>query len=99
MKIYASRHFEERRKLREIPENLPEQILREADEHYRDQATGHSIAVKRILFQDKERDIALIYSREQNEIILLTLHPLKEGQWKNRVESRRWIPYEPESIL
>jgi hypothetical protein len=85
--------------LREIPNGLAETILRDADGYYRNGITGWSIAVKRIEFQAKERDMALTYTVEGDEIVLITLHPLKEGQKQRRIESERWIPDEPPSLL
>jgi len=39
---------------------------------------------------DKERDIMVAYRQEDDDIKLLTIHPLKEGQKENRVQSGRW---------
>ncbi len=94
MKIRFSRHYAERQKLRSIPDDLAETILIKADGHFRNGVTGWLIAVKRLVFQGKERDMALTYTRMGDEVILITLHPLKEGQKERRVDSRRWIPHE-----
>lgn len=99
MKIRPAQHFTERLELRDIPFHLAEGVLREADGHYRNGITGWSIAVKRVTFQGKERDMALTYTVQQDEIILITLHPLKEGQKDQRIESGRWVRYEPEGLL
>ena len=99
MKIRASPHFQQRINLREIPEGLGETILRNADGHYQNGVTGYLIAVRRVSFQGKDRDMALTYEHGDDEITLVTLHPLKDGQKDNRIASRRWVPYEPESKL
>jgi hypothetical protein len=99
MKIRFSQHFAERKRLRDVPNGLAETILREADGHYRNGISGWNIAVKRIAFQGKERDMALTYTVDRNEIVLITVHPLKEGQKNQRIENGRWITYEPKSLL
>lgn len=99
MKVRLAQHFAERQRLRDFPEGLAETILRDADGHYRNGMSGWNIAVKRIAFQGKERDVALTYTVDRNEIVLITIHPLKEGQKDQRIESGRWVSYEPKSLL
>jgi hypothetical protein len=99
MKIRLSQHFDERKKLRSIPDGLAEIVLRQADEYFENGISGWFIAVKRIVFQGKDRDVALTYTITGNEIVLITIHPLKEGQKDQRVENGRWIPHETPSLL
>ena len=99
MKIRFSQHFAERKKLRHIPNELAEAILRDADGHYHNGISGWNVAVKRMSFQGKERNIALTYTIDRNEIVLITVHPLKEGQKEQRINSGRWIAHEPTSLL
>lgn len=99
MKIIYSKHFLERKNLRGIPDGLAETVYWEADGCYKDLQTGTFIAVKRLNFQGKVRDVALTYTRAGDKVILVTLHPLKEGQKENRVKSGRWVKHEPESPL
>jgi len=82
--------------LRAIPEGLPATIYQEADSHFLDTETGLLVAVKRLLFQDRERDMALSYTKSEDNVLLVTLHPLQEGQRERRIQSGRWTPYEPE---
>ena len=76
-----------------------ETILRDADGHYRNGISGWNIAIKRMAFQGKERDVALTYTVDRNEIVLTTIHPLKEGQKDQRIKSGRWVVYEPKGLL
>lgn len=99
MFITYSKHFLKRKGLRGIPDGLAELIYYQADGHYRDVQTGTYVAVKRVSFQGKKRDMALTYSLTGDKIVLVTLHPLKPGQKANRIKSGRWIKYEPESAL
>lgn len=91
MEIIYSKHFLNRKKLREIPNGLAETILNRADEHYKDTQTGYSVAVKSANFQGKTRELALTYEKSENKITIVTLHPLKKGQKENRIKTRRWV--------
>ena len=99
MKIRFSQHFAERQRLRDIPDGLAETILRDANGHYRNGISGWNVAIKRMAFQGKERDVALTYTVDRNEIVLITIHPLKEGQKDQRIKSGRWVVYEPKGLL
>ncbi len=63
MEIRYSKHFLERKTLRDFPEALAENVFLPADDHFYDAVTNTFIAVKRTLFPDTERDIALVYGR------------------------------------
>jgi len=89
-KIRYSKHFRERMRLRGVSERLAREIFYEAEVHFEDIQTQTLVAVKKIVFKGKERDMALIYRRTNDEVIFITLHPLKENQRENRVRSGRW---------
>lgn len=91
MHLIYSRHFTARKELRDIPDGMAEIILEKADGYYIDVVTNYLVAVKRIEYNGTERDMALTYSISEDKIILITLHPLKEGQKENRVRSGRWV--------
>ena len=90
LKITFSRHFIERNTLRGIGKDVAEKIFSEADGHYLDSQTNTFVAVKRMVFKGKERDVGLVYRKAQDEIVFITIHPLKDGQKKNRINSGRW---------
>lgn len=94
MEVVYSRHFALRKELRHIPDGLAETILKNADSYCIDVTTGYHIAVKRVEFNGAIRDMALTYSITDGKIVLITLHPLKEGQRENRVQSGRWVKNE-----
>ena len=96
MALCLSRHLRERMRLRGIPEGLPQSIYREADGHFLDAETGLLVAVKRLPFQGRERDMSLSYTKSGDDVLLVTLHPLREGQRERRITSGRWTTYEPE---
>ncbi len=57
---------------------------------YLDKDTGYTIAIKRLKFHNKERDLALTYEEREEAITFVTIHPLKECQKENRIKSGRW---------
>ncbi len=90
MKIEYSQHLKNRLQIRKIDYDLPRIIYEQSDERYCDKDTGHSIAVMKVDLYNKERDVMVAYVVEENYDKLLTIHPLKEGQKENRVNTGRW---------
>ncbi|RJQ40143.1 MAG: hypothetical protein C4550_04095 [Nitrospiraceae bacterium] len=90
MQIKYSKHIETRLALRKIEYDLPKRIYEAAEERFTDTETGHTIAVMRAVIYGKERAIMVAYRHEDADIKLLTIHPLKEGQKENRIQSGRW---------
>jgi hypothetical protein len=76
--------------MREIDDELPQRIYKDARERYLDEQTGHLIAVMNTELYGKTREVMVAYSAAQDQIILLTIHPLKSGQIDNRIRSGRW---------
>jgi len=88
--IVYSLHLTLRLKLREIPYSLPKQIYQTSREHYLDKETLKKVAIKKIKYKNKLREIAVIYEEINNQINLITIHPLKHSQKVNRIKSGRW---------
>jgi hypothetical protein len=62
-----------------------------------DQRTGNLVAVSRSRYGGRLREMMVAYSEIKEEVILITVHPLKPGQKTNRIASGRWIPHEREN--
>jgi len=90
MQIKYSRHIELRIALRKIKYDMPKDIYENAKERFVDTETGHTIAVMKAEIYDRERDVMVAYKHEDADVKLLTIHPLKEGQKENRIQSGRW---------
>ena len=90
MQIKYSKHIETRISLRKIEYDLPQRIYENAEERFVDNETGHIIAVKKVIMYGKERDVMVAYEHVDADVKLLTIHPLKEGQKENRIQSGRW---------
>jgi hypothetical protein len=93
MQIKYSEHLSTRLNLRNIPLHLPEKIVRESEERYSDKETGHTIAVMKVSLYAKVRDVMVAYTKEDDDINLITIHPLKFGQKENRILKGRWRKY------
>ena len=89
-RVRYSDHLQFRLRLREIDAKLPEKIYRFTDERYYDRATGLLIAVKKVRSKGKFRDIAVTYRETDKEALLITIHPLKQRQKENRLQTNRW---------
>ena len=70
--------------------DLPKKIFDRSDERYMDQETKHFIATMEVELYNKPREVMVAYVIEKNTARLLTIHPLKEGQKENRLNSGRW---------
>lgn len=88
--IRYSEHLKHRLTLRGIPYKLPKKIYKTAKQRYLDNVTGLLIAVKRTRYKAKLRDLALIYTENEDEALLITIHPLKHNQKIQRINSKRW---------
>jgi len=89
-KIVYSSHLRLRLKLREIPYLLPKEIYQTSKEHYFDKETLKKVAINRVKFKEKLREMAVIYEEINNQINLITIHPLKNYQKISRIKSGRW---------
>ena len=76
--------------LRKIEYGLPQKIYEDAEERFIDIETGHIVAVKKVIIYGKKRAVMVAYEHEDADVKLLTIHPLKEGQKENRIQSGRW---------
>ena len=93
-RIRYAGHLEVRLDLRSIPRQLPRRIYHRAKELFFDNLTGNFVAVARARYAGKIRDMMVAFSEKKDEIVLVTVHPLKPQQKANRVASGRWVRYE-----
>ena len=88
--IYTS-HLEFRLKKRGIPHDIPKRIYRDSNEKYYDNIAGHKIAVSRLDYSGREREVMIAYDEFEDRIEIVTVHPLKWMQEQQRIQNRRWI--------
>ena len=93
-RICYTQHLKNRMRLREIPDHLPEEIYEFAEERYYDNEMEYGIAIKRIDFKGRQREMIVVYEETDDEINLVTVHPIKPNEKRNRLRSKRWRKYE-----
>jgi len=76
--------------LRRIEYDLPKRIVEQTEERYYDNATGYFVAIMKTELYNKTKEVMVAYVIEEDCLKLLTIHPLKERQKKNRIRSGRW---------
>ncbi len=91
MRIRLTDHIRARIVLRGFDASTPERIVRDARERFRDTATGSLIAVAKADVYGKVRDVMVAYRESGDDVMLLTIHPLKPEEKAARVASGRWI--------
>lgn len=69
---------------------MPRRIYQDSNEKYYDVATGHKIAVYRLDYCGKERDVMIAYDEFEDRVEIVTVHPLKWMQKQQRTKSKRW---------
>ena len=74
----------------DITRDFPQEIYLNGDERYFDVLTDKFIAVKRMKYHGKSRELVVVYEEKGNEAHLITIHPLKEYQKEARIKSGRW---------
>jgi hypothetical protein len=87
--IYTS-HLEFRLEKRQISADIPSRIYRDSKERYYDSATGHTIAIGRLDYSGREREVMIAYDEFEDRIEIVTVHPLKWVQKQQRIKSKRW---------
>ena len=92
--IHKTAHFLRRCKMRGISEQIINELVYQYDEIFKDKITNNLIFIKKFKWTNKERNIILVTQIKEQDLFLITIHPLKENQKQNRIENGRWIQYE-----
>lgn len=94
MKILLRPHLKIRLKERNIPQDYPNKIVSTPDEKYFDTATNHKIAVKKLIYNEKTRPMAVAYDIIGEDLQIITIHPTTDQEIKNKLKRKRWIKNE-----
>ena len=89
--IVYTPHLKLRMKLREIENELPRRIYEESKEKYFDSKTDNYVAISKIHYKGKFREIAVIYEETTSEVKIITIHPLKIYEKLSKIRLGRWI--------
>jgi len=64
--------------------------LKGFDEKYFDSETKNFIAIKKVEYFEKKRDLMIAYKEKKQKVVILTIHPLKKSQKDNRIKNNLW---------
>lgn len=90
-KVVYTKHLINRLKVREIDEEVPKKIYIEASDRFIDTITGLFVACGSAFYAGKQREMVIIYKESEEMVEIVTVHPLKESQKKNRITMGRWV--------
>ena len=83
-------HLKLRLKIRKIPEEYPKRIYENPEQKFFDNAEGNFIAIKRLEYNKKLRNMMIAYEEKEDKIEIVTVHPITDEKIINRVMSKRW---------
>ena len=83
-------HLKLRLRVRKIPEEYPEEIYKNPEQRFFDNWEMASIAIKKLIYNKKLRDMMIAYEEKEGKIEIITIHPITEEKIINRVMSKRW---------
>ena len=89
-KIVYRQHLLRRLKERQFPQDYPRRIYKEAKTYYLDKATGHLIAIAKLEYGGKLRNLAIVFDKIGGIIEIITIYPITDEEIKNRVTTKRW---------
>jgi len=92
--ITYTEHLTLRLKIRKIPYEYPKEIFNNPEQKFYDIVEGTYIAIKKLKYNKKERNMMIAYEKEGNSIQIITIHPIKDEKIINRKISGRWIKNE-----
>ena len=91
MKIIYRPHLKRRLKERKIPHDYPKKIYLKSKQKYFDLETNHHIAISRLIYSNKSRNIIISYDIIGQNIEIITVHPMSDKEIGNKIKSERWV--------
>src|SRR3989338_2223339 len=85
-------HLKLRLEVRKIPRHYPKEIYEKPDRRFFDELEGNLIAVKKLLYNKKERSMMIAYEEKGETIEIITIHPISEEKIASRIVNGRWTP-------
>lgn len=92
--IIYTEHLKLRLKIRKIPYEYPEIIFNNPEQKFFDKVEETYIAIKKLVYNRKERNMMIAYEKNGNDVEIVTIHPIREEKIINRTISGRWIKNE-----
>lgn len=91
MAIRISEHLKLRIRVRKINKLLPQKIIKESNDIFYDNETGHWIAVREEKYAGKIRPMVAVFDKINSDIEIITVYPSDDREISTRVEKGRWI--------
>ena len=92
--IEYSEHLKLRLKVRNIPEDYPNQIFQKPEQKFFDNSEKTFIAVKKLNYNKKLRNMMIAYEEKDDLINIITIHPITDEKIIKRVLNKRWTKNE-----
>jgi hypothetical protein len=89
--VRYSDHLEDRLVIRHIGRDVPESIIREAEQSFTDTATGYRIAVATVAYRGANHLMMVAFEETESEIVAVSIHPLNERDVDRKIRNGRWI--------
>ncbi len=91
IKVLYTDHLNLRLKVRKIPFKYPRKIYEKPEQKYFDSAENYFIAVKKLYYNKKIRNMMIAYEEIENRVNIITIHPISDEKIINRLMNRRWV--------
>lgn len=88
--IIYSKHLLIRMKARNFPQEFPLIIYFSPERIFFDVAEKRKIAVRKLKYKDKLRNIMIAFEEKEESVNIITIHPISEDKIINRIKSGRW---------
>lgn len=93
-KIEYTGHLKLRLKVRKIPDEYPQKIYENPEQRFFDNAEKTLIAIKKLHYNKKLRNMMIAYEEKEGKIEIVTIHPITDEKIINRIMSKRWTKNE-----
>lgn len=90
MEITYTNHLILRLNIRRIPLGYPEIIYRYPQQKFFDNIEGNFIAIKKLKYNGKLRNMMIAYETKDEKIEIITIHPINDEKIRNRILTKRW---------
>ena len=91
VEVIYTEHLQFRLKLRKIPNDFPQKIFQEPEQQFYDTIEDTFIAIKKLYYNGKPRNMMIAYEKKKIIIQIITIHPITDEKIINRVINNRWI--------
>ncbi|MFH1289856.1 MAG: hypothetical protein ABIH92_00435 [Nanoarchaeota archaeon] len=91
--IQHSSHLRLRLKIRKFPEHYPNEIYLKPEQSFFDIVEQRKIAIKRLKYKGRIRNIMIAYDESDNAVQIVTIHPISDEKIVNRTITGRWIKH------